>query len=161
MTYRHNPKHEQFSREFEQTNPALTLGLIFITLSIYAPMWIYSRNKEFEKIDKDAPHSLRGLSLMLLIPFGWLFTIFIIRKLIFDNLATQILEIVVWGCILALIIKYLFEFCLSFGRITGTNGLYWFLLLPLFIIIIPSMQAELNSHFNRLILRKQATGFYK
>ncbi|MDA3855207.1 MAG: hypothetical protein PF569_03025 [Candidatus Woesearchaeota archaeon] len=159
--YSRNPtKREIYFKEFRETNPWLVLGLIIISLGFYIITWIYSKNKEFEHLDKFSPDAARGAAVMMLLPFGWFYVVLIIKRLIIDNLFVEILEIVIWGFILFLVLKYIYEFCLSFGRITRTNGIYWFFLFFIPIITIPAMQMELNSHFNRMAMQDKSNNFY-
>lgn len=153
-------KREIYFKEFRETNPWLVLGLIIISLGFYIITWIYSKNKEFENSDKLAPDAARGAAVMMLLPFGWFYTIFIIKRFIADNLFVGIIEIVIWGFIIFAIFKYIFEFCLSFGRITKTNGIYWFFLFFIPIITIIAMQMELNSHFTRMTMQDKSNNFY-
>ena len=152
-------KHH-YSREYLQLNPALVFGLILISCGIYAITWIYTRNKEFEILDKHTPNHIRGSIVLMLLPLSWFYIIFIIKKLIMNNLFIEITQITIWGILIFLILKYLYDFCMSFGKITKTNGIYWFLIIPIFIITIPIMQAELNSHFSKLILKSRSKTFY-
>ena len=174
---------KEFYNEFRQINPSLVLGLIILTLGLYIINWIYLNNKNFEKVDKQAPDSNRGAIIMMVLPFSWFFIILIFKKIILgpNSLILQIFEIVGWTFIIFLLLKYLLDFCLSFGRITRTQGLFWFIFiltgligiisipigfyytmpLSFFLIIsIPAMQAELNSFFVRYAIRKEKNIFY-
>lgn len=175
-------KTSNFYKNFRETNPALVLGLIFITIGFYIIHWLYVKNKDFEEIDQDAPDSTRGAIILMILPFMWFFIIFIFKKIFgHENLYLQISEIVGYGIIIFLILKYLFDFCISFGKITKTNGLFWYLsfffpilgivlsffdfyyLLPLvffLIIVVPAMQAELNSYIQKFQIKKESNLFY-
>ena len=176
-------REKNFYNEFIQTNPALVLGLMIISFGLYAINWIYLKNKDFEKIDKFSPEANRGAIILMILPFSWFFIISISEKFIFNpsNLIFSIINIVGWGFILFLILKYLLDFSLSYGRITQTNGLYWFIgfltsiigiilfyykiywfsLIYLFLfILIPAMQAELNIHYKRFTIKKERHSFY-
>lgn len=174
----------EFYKQYHETSPSLVMGLIILSFGLYIINWIFLRNKDFEELDENAPDSNRGAILMIIIPFGWFFLTTILKNLIFspNNLLIGILEIVGWGIIIFLIYKYLFDFCLSYGRITKTNGLLWFglfiisgigivgiiienyyliFLLPILMIIIPAMHSELNKQFHILNIKQKSTTFYQ
>ena len=157
------------------------LGLIIITFGIYLIEWFYKRTEEFTYIDRFSPNPQRAATVLFIIPLGWLIISKIIKKLIFTGIIGEIIEIIGWGLILFLIIKFIFDFCISFGRITKTNGIYWFLILLTgtigiictilqiyilsiltisIILTIPAMQLELNSHFNKMTIKKNSNIFY-
>ncbi|NCC71085.1 hypothetical protein EOM09_05890 [bacterium] len=159
------------------------MALILISLGVYLINWLYQRNIDFEKVDTDAPDAKRGAIIMFFIPSAWFLIIWVLKLLFFEagNHFIGILEIVVWGIIIVLIAKYILDFCICFGRITKTNGLFWFLLyliggigfisiffkfyftIPLIfflIISVPAMQAELNSHFLKIHMRKEKRIYY-
>ena len=184
MRYDRNySKNNDFFKEFRETSPALILGLIIVTLGLFIINWIFLRNREFDKLDKNAPNPNRGAVIMMILPFGWFFILQVLKELIFgyENLFIGIFEIVGYFLILFLLLKYLLEFCLTFGRITNTHGIFWFLLflvgvigligiifefypvatLTIFLLlVIPVMQSELNSHFSRFTIRKKNNVFY-
>jgi hypothetical protein len=138
----------------------LVFGLIIISLGTFIIPWIYTKNKEFRYLDKDAPNPPRGVVVLTMLPFIWGYSFYIIRKLIIKHPLTIGIEIVGWSFIIFLIIKYILDFCLSFGRITDTNGFLWFALFIIPILTIPAMQAELNSHFQRMQVRKKYEWLY-
>ncbi len=176
-------KNSKFYKQYHQISPSLILGLTIITLGLYIINWLYLRNKEFETLDTEAPDSNRGAIIMMIFPFAWFFIMQVLRTLIFtkENLAIEIINIVGWGIIFFLILKYLLDFCISFGRVTQTQGFFWFFLfflgivgiicflfdlyllglLFIFVILsIPAMQAELNSRFSRYAIKKENNIFY-
>lgn len=176
-------KLPEFYKTFSETKPSLVLGLIIISFGFYIINWIYTKNREFEILSEFAPDANRGAIIMMIIPFFWFFFIKVLQNLIFssNNLIIGILEIVGFGIILFLLLKYLFDFCLTFGEITKSPGIIWFIpfiigiigiigtffkffyLSPLFlflIIVIPAMQAELNKNFHKLSMKKQDINFY-
>lgn len=160
MHPRNPTKKEIYFKEFRETNPWLIVGLIIISAGFYMIIWIYSKNKEFEHLDKFSPDATRGASVMILLPFGWFFIILIIKTYILNNLFIGILEIVIWGFIIFVILKYIYEFCLSFGRITKTNGIYWFIIFIIPMFTITLMQIELNSHFTRTSMQDKNNHLY-
>jgi len=170
-----------FYKEFRTTNASLVLGLIIISFGTYLIHWFYKRTQEFNYIEKNAPQAQRAAAVLAIIPVGWLIIIYIIKKLILTGVIGEIVEIVGWGIVLFIISKFLYDFCISFGKITGTRGVYWFIMLMLgitgvictifkiyifsilvlFIMLtIPAMQLELNSHFNRMTIKKNSNIFY-
>lgn len=178
-----NQKINQYFEDFHPLNPALLLGFIILTFGIYIIPWLYVKNKEFELVAKNfAPNSFRNPILFFVFPFSWFYIIYIIKLLIFDNLFVKIIQIFGWFIIYILILKYVYDFCFCFGKITKTLGIYWFiifligsfgifgiflnkiLIMPFCIfllILIPSMQAELNSYFDRLKIRRKTDIFYE
>lgn len=177
-------QRENFFKEFKETNPSLVLGLIVISLGLYIINWIFVRNKDFETLDEDAPDSKRGAIIMMIIPFSWFFIIYVLKYVIFKHppLIIEIMEIVGWGIIIFLLLKYIFDFCHSFSKLTRTSHLFWFgffllgfigiistflfkfyYLSPLtffLIITIPAMQAELNSVFKSHAMTKKRDTYY-
>ncbi len=176
-------RHKNFYEEFSQTNPYLISGLLIISLGLYMINWIYVKNKEFEKLDDLAPDALRGAIIMMILPLTWFFITIFLKLIIFspENLVIQIIEIVGWGLLFLLIIKYLLDFCISFGRITQTNGFLWIftfiigvtgiiftmyqkpfglILILIMVLAIPAMQAELNLFYNRITRKKEKQTFY-
>ena len=181
--HKKNLKMMSFYKNFSEMSPALILGLTIITFGLYIINWIYSRNRDFEILDENAPNSNRGAILMMIIPFIWFFIIQISKNLIFqtNNLLIKSIEILGWIIIFILILKYIYDFCESFGNITKTTGKMWFLLfflgiigiigiifkiyyligfLPLLIIVIPAMQSELNSSFRKFSITKKHSSYY-
>ena len=143
---------KNFYKDFRQTNPALILGLIIISFGFYVINWIYLKNRDFESIDNLAPDSNRGAIIMMVIPFSWFFIIFIFKKLIFPsfNIFLGIFEIIGWGFVTFLLLKYFLDFSLSFGRITKTKGIIWFLgffsgVLGAYAIVFHFYAPELSS----------------
>lgn len=176
-------KNSNFYKDFRETNPGLVFGLILISLGFYIINWLYMKNKEFELIDSEAPDSNRGAIIMMIFPFAWFFILFILKTLIFEksNLYLNLIGILGWIVVIFLIMKYLFDFCISFGKITKTNGIYWYLffilpavgvilaffgyyyflfLLFFLLVVIPAMQAELNSFFQKFHIKKENNIFY-
>lgn len=173
----------EYFKDFHETKPSLVMGLTILSLGFYIINWIYLRNKDFEQLDDDAPLATRGAILLMVLPFSWFFILQILKNLIFspNNLIIGIIEIVGFGIILFLILKYLFDFCNTFGKITKTTGLIWFIpffvgliglialvfnfiyLIPLLFflfIVTPAMQGELNKTFHRIDMKKADNRFY-
>lgn len=176
----HNP---DFYKDIGQTNPSLVLGLTVVTLGLYIINWIYVKNKEFEQLLPDAPNAKRGAVIMMVLPFTWFFIIQITKTFLPPSIQpiTLFIEILVYSLIFFLILKYLYDFCNCFGKITKSKPLVWYfffilgiigivglilnikLLLPLLIIvflIIPAMQAELNTYINKLLFQKTSNVRY-
>ena len=173
----------EFYKDYVETNPSLVLGLSLLTGSLYLINWVYVKNRELEKLDDYAPDPNRGAILMMVLPFSWFFITFILKSLIFTsgNSLFSTIEVVVYILIYLLNLKYLFDFCISFGKITRTRGFFWFLffligtggiistafsfyyLTPLLLFLIlaaPAMQAELNISYHRFNMKKEKTLFY-
>ncbi len=155
-------------KRYSETSLAVTLALIIITFGLYVINWLFLRNKEFELIDEDAPDSKRGLALMVFLPFGWGLIMYVSKALIFtgEPIILGIMEIVIWGLIIFLLVNYIFDFCISYSKVSKSNPLIWFILFllgfvglissglefyylsPLFffaIIAVVAMQAELGT----------------
>lgn len=179
----HTGRKDKFFREYEETSPALTLGLIIVSLGLYVINWIYVKNRNFEKIFEESPDSKRGLVILMILPFSWFFIMFILKSIIFSELPLLIgiFEIVVWGLILFLIYKYLWDFCEVFGKISQSRSVLWFsffvlggigiislllkfmYLVPLVFflaIVIPAMETELNVNFKSITIRKKHDNYY-
>lgn len=177
-------RRDKYFRKFEETSPILLLTFVLLSCGLFAINWIYVKNREFEEFFDDAPQSNRGLVIMMILPFSWFFLMLILKLLIFTSqpLLLGIVEIVVWGLIIFLIYKYIYDFCEIFGRITHSSTYIWFLffvltgvgilslglefyyLVPLIafiVIVIPSMQSELNINFKSLTLRRKDDSYYK
>jgi len=176
-------KKPEFYLNYKETNAGLVLGLIIISFGFYIINWIYLKNKDFEKLDPNTPNSNRGAIIMMVIPFIWFFILMVFKNLFFDknSLFLGIFEIVGWGLILFLVLKYILDFCNSFGKITQTFGFNWFIfyflgilgiisifynfiwtipLVIMLLIVVPMMQSELNSHFTRRSMKKKSNIFY-
>ncbi len=156
----------------EPMNPALVLGLSIVTVGLFLPFWIYLKNREFETInEEEAPHSVRAIILLFILPLVWLFI---------SQILPKILDIVGFAIVLVLVLKYLFDFCEFYSQLTKTHffiyftlfttgvlGLYLTLFNPSFIIIsiafflaVPLMQQELNMFYKTLTLRREKKNFY-
>ncbi|MFW6285789.1 MAG: hypothetical protein ACOC16_01300 [Nanoarchaeota archaeon] len=151
LEYFHNYKH--------MSGP-LVLGLIVISLGLFAIPWIYTKNKEFINIEPDAPDPKRGVAVIMILPFIWGYSFFILRELVIKHPITIGIEILGWSFIIFALLKYIFDFCKSFGKITETSGIIWFFLFFLFPITIPAMQVELNSHFQKMQIKKKYHRLY-
>ena len=118
-----------FCNIYERKNSILVLFLIIITAGTYIIKWIYDNNKIFEAVDKEAPDSVRGIIVTFAIPIIWL--IFITPlNFIFDNSnIIYWINIIVWYVIIVLSLKYIYDFCSTFAKITQTKTLVWYLFL--------------------------------
>jgi hypothetical protein len=115
-------------KKYSETSLAVVLALMIITAGLYIINWLFLRNREFELMDEDAPDSKRGLALMVFLPFGWGLIMFVSKALLFtgEPLLLGIMEIVIWGLIIFLLVNYVFDFCLSYSKITKSNAMIWF-----------------------------------
>ena len=111
-------KTSNFYKDYRETNPTLVLGIILISFGFY--IIHYMKNKEFEEIDSNSPEAARGAIILMVLPFIWFFIIFIIKKIITENLniLIKICETIGWSIIIFLILNYIYDFCMTFGRIT-------------------------------------------
>lgn len=169
--------------EFEKTNLSLMLGLIIISIGLYIIYWIYVKNKEFEALDHDAPESNRGAIIMMVIPFVWFFIMYFLKGSFFGffNKIFSVIELFGWILVIFILLKYLLDFCISFGTVTQTRGILWFLpflfgivgaigrflgsyyfLLFLIspIIVVLAMQNELNLFYEKYRQKKDKSVFY-
>ena len=175
-------KKSHLTKDFSIENSMLILGITIITLGLYTIYWFYLKNKELEHLDKQAPDSNRGFILMSILPLSWFFIINVIKKLIPKNIVLIIFENIIWLIILLLILKYIYDFCISFGQITKTKGIAWFipfiitifslylyfllrinyflLFILMLFIIIPFMQQELNKLYLHFSFKKDKHKFY-
>ncbi len=157
---RHN--REIFYKEFKSINPTLIIGLIIISLGFYIISWFYVRNKEILLLDEHAPDPVRGTIVMFMLPLIWVMVSFLVVDVIgWDNILTLALNVVMWVIIAVLILKYWYDFCLAFGVVTNTKGIYWFFLCLIPFMAVPAMQWELNSHFERMSIRRKNVHFYR
>lgn len=186
MIFKHYPIEKLeifFLNDFEEENPLKVFLLIIFTLGIYALSWIYKLNTKLELIDDEAPDSKRAFSVLFILPFGWTLIYFVLLKLIFQgtNIYLSIFNYVVWSALIFLSLKYVYDFCISFGKLTRTLGIVWYFLIysgylgiivlffqiyymwPLIVIpvlTIPSMQIFLNISA-RYILEEAERGHFK
>lgn len=176
---------KEFYNTFKELNPAVVLGLILISGGLYIIAWMYSQNKEMEKIDEDSPELTRCAFILFGFPFTWLMITVIIKFVFFNNVevpqAMIISEITVWTFIIMLIFKYIFDFCKTFSKITRTNTLIWFVLISLGIVgligvsiqsffltpfafflamTIPAMQEELNHVYHKSEMKRKDDTYY-
>ena len=177
-------KIEKFLKDFEEMGTSTILGLMIISVGLYGIHWLYTLNKLLERHDKYAPESKRGLTLLAVLPLSWFFIMFFIKTILIPNspLLITIFEMITWGCILFLIMKYLIDLSHSFCDITDGHPVIWialfffgligiagifsgqkyffaFVLCNIFAIV--GMQSELNSILKSHTIRKQGNSYYK
>ena len=176
---------EELGDFFEEYRPLDSKAIIYkiiFTLGLYIIYWLYTTNYEFEKIDKDAPDSKRSIILLLCVPIIWYIVTIIIEKLILSDipLASDIIKITGWFIFTFLSLQYLYEFCKSYGKITKSSALLWYLFfypgyysviliffnfyytIPLIffpVITVPAMQAYLNKRYIETNLKRIALYF--
>lgn len=167
--------------DYERKNVMMILLYLIVTLGLYIIPWIYFHNKKFEEIDEKAPDSKRGAVILFLLPV-LTYSLFLVLKTIFfpESLELEILEIVLWGLVIFLTLKYIYEFCYSFARITNTKTLPWYLLIyvgyssfilalfgfhqalyvgVIFFIGIISMQEAINVMCFKVMSKKEKDSF--
>jgi len=177
-------KIEKFLKDFEAMNTSVILGLMILSVGLYALHWIFMLNKLLERHDKYAPDSNRGLSLLVILPFSWFFIMLFIKSLFTTSipLIMTIFEWISWTLILYMVMKYLNELSHSFCDITNSTPIIWsslflfgligivgvftqtiylyaFLLCIIFAIV--GMQSELNSMLKSHTIRKIGRSYYK
>lgn len=172
----------EFYKNFKQINPFSILILIIFSLGFYIINWLYMRNKEFERLDDEAPSSKRGAAVILL-TISW-FIVSFYTNLFFLPYFTIffVLDILVWSILLFLMIKYLHDFCRSYAKITKTTWQIWFFFLTIsvsglllslvfkmfflvpfamfFLITIPAMQADINKRYHMVDEKHVENDFY-
>ncbi len=183
-----NPRY--FYSNLTQINTFYLFFLIIITLGFYFIDWLYTNNKVFEILDSDAPDKERTFFVIFLIPVTWFLVNYFAKILGLLNNAVRITSYIGWFLIVVLIIKYLYDFTASFGKITETYGTFWFLvvLIPfligtllmtllsvktslpfilcylIFLIIssvgVLALQAEINLLIDKIHLKKETNLFY-
>lgn len=174
---------KSLNHEFSTMNVSLFFGLIIITLGLYIVYWIYDKNKQFEVLDDQSPDSSRGAVIMVILPFLWFFILYFLKGFIFgfDSVIVNFIGLGGWFFLIFMFVKYLLDFCLSFGRITQNQGVLPFLLFLvgfisgylslilnqffIFLLIFPVfavlfMQSELNLFYNSYRQRKDKKSFY-
>ncbi len=149
-----------FYHNFQKLNPLLFLFLIVITFGFYLIEWFYQTSKIFEILDDEAFLSERVFFVIFLFPTTWYFINYFSTKLGFVNLFIDITERVVWAFLIFLIIKFLYDFACSFGRITETYGLFWFFILLIPILGVILIQLEINHLINKIEIKKKSNLFY-
>lgn len=157
---------EYFYENFKIELPFIVLIKIIFSLGLYLIWWIYKMNQKLEEVDESAPETRRGLVILYLFPPMILIISLILEYLIkLPKSFVVIFDVLFWSLAIFLSLKYIYDFCTSFGKWTGSSGLAWYLFiypgyfsiilyvldffyaLPLLfftIIAIPGMQAFLN-----------------
>jgi hypothetical protein len=170
-----------YYEDYDKQNPFLLFLFIVLTFGLYIIKWVYMTNKSFEKVDKSAPETQRATTVMILMPLIWGMMSFIL-KFYFDEklLLVKIIEYGGWALIIFLSLQYTYDFCSSFGRMTQTSSLFWYLLLYpgylslillafgfvhsmflvfLPVIVIPIMQDLINLKADEVQIEKQRQRF--
>lgn len=175
----------EFYKNIDEKSPGLIIILIIISLGLYIISWIYQQTKQLEKVDPDAPVASRSAFVLMIFPVGWYFINLVFKTLIFteftNSIFYRVFEAVVWLGLFLLVMKYLFDFGQSFGKITKTNGIIWFIFLSIgflgligfgtgnryllvlvgiLVITIPAMQAEMNKFCQEFKMRRYSNTYY-
>ncbi len=176
-SYFTNKELRYFFEDFQDKRPSKLMALMFVSVGFYLVTWMFFMNKKIEELDLEAPDSQRGSIILFFMPVLWALVMLVLKSLIFsgDNLAIGILEIVGWGIIIFLSLKYIYDFCVSFGRVTQSSGTIWYFFiypgylsiilaffefyftLPLIfftIVAVPSMQSFINLRYKQVHLKK-------
>ncbi len=174
-------KLEFFYSDFEKKPPLLMLLFMVLSLGFYAINWIYFMNKKLDEIDDDSPQPERGLIILFFFPVVFsiimqiLYNIMKIPEGVFLSITYT-----VWSLIIFLSLKYIYDFCLSYSKVTQTNALFWYIFiylgfpavvlfffnfpyaLPLMfftMITIPAMQSYINKEAEKYQLKKKGDYF--
>lgn len=125
-------KKAQFYRSSKNFNPFLLTFLSVISLGFFLVHWIYCTNLKLENIDEDAPDSKRAGVILFFLPASWTIIITILSNLT-NSFSSFFLTAKVFGWILLsfVALKYLFDFCISFGQATNTKPYLWYYLIYL------------------------------
>ncbi len=189
---------ENFFENYVGSNSVIILLYILFSLSFYIIYWLYITNKDLSEIDENAPDPNRAISVLLIIPSLFFLLSFILKKYIFHfsnsvllgiswnfkymNIDSNfehfygVIEFIIWVLIIMLILKYFFDFSISFAKVTKTEfiiwyvflasevfgfvfllfGNYFFFIISFFTIIaIPAMQEKLNILAHKYQLKKE------
>ena len=180
----------KFYENYEESSVVVTLFLMTATCGLYLINWLYIRNKDFAKYDENAPDTNRGAVLTLILPILWIFITWTLDNLIFHNSELfAMIKTIGWLTLMMLILKYFYDFCITFSRFTRSNELAWYYsLFPglIFYVLVPltfwyetifvwytypflfftvvgisAMQAKLNSEKNIFDIREGEGKFYQ
>lgn len=175
-------EREFFFENYKDINPFKIFLYMIFSAGFYFLIWIYSNNRQLEKISENAPDTRRGFIILFAFPIFW-YIISTIAKYIFfkdSGIFIYYINITGWVLIILLSLKYLYDFCIMFGEVTQTNGLGWyFLIYPgyysiiffflnfyytislivCFMITIPMMQSVLNDKAEEVNHKKNAQSF--
>ncbi|MEC8339382.1 MAG: hypothetical protein VXZ40_02055 [Nanoarchaeota archaeon] len=179
-----------FFFDYKLRNPALIFFYMIISLGLYFVTWMYQINKKLEEIDEKAPASNRAAFVLVILPLIWYFIVYFLELYtttganFLSNLIPQMVKVFGWGIISFLSLMYVYDFCISFGKVTQTSGVLWyiviymgyfsliltiilgfhffvytfyFLFFP--IIAIPAMQEMLNVRATRFTKETQKSYF--
>jgi len=181
-----NTKFEYFFTEFKEENSVIILAYILASFTLYVIYWLYQINLKLLEVDDDAPNPNRAISVLLILPSIWFLITYFFKRFILNvepshlltiywdknlsnfSLSTGIIgivEFVGWLLIIILILKYFYDFSVSYGRISKSPFLIWYIFLSsevfgfiffllgidilyilsfVTIIGIPAMQERLN-----------------
>lgn len=172
-----------FYKEYREVNPAIILAFIVVSAGVYILNWIYFQTKELGKMTENAPDKNRCAVVMVLAPLILTVATFI-ERIYFFHLYPEFLlfiEISVWLVLVALMFKYIYDFCSAFAEVTKTNNLVWFFLIVIgaigvvgiifkslligpfaffLAITIPAMQEELNHKYHKSSMETNSNAYY-
>ncbi len=192
-----NSELKNFFLEFEEKNSFLILFYIIVSFSLYTFYWLYELNKKIILVDDEAPEPRRAFTVILILPLIWYLITYLIKKYIFhinnyyliriywkynihytnlEGVLISSFEIIGWVIIFIIILKYFYDFSISFGRITKTPHIIWYvflssevfgliffllnlkslLMISFFTILaIPVMQEKLNSIAHKIKIEEE------
>jgi hypothetical protein len=167
-------KQDSFLRHVERDSPVKLLFAMIFSLTLYSIYWMQKTNIILEYHDEDAPESGRALLILVIFPLIWATISLSLLFLFKNNIIVTWLNLIGWLIIMILSLKYVYDFFESFGKMTGSFGLFWYFLfypgyfslillffkiyvtLPLIIctiLTIPAMQEYLNYKFEKVSQR--------
>ena len=126
---------EYFFYDYEFKNPFFTFFLMILTFGLYSINWIFQINKKLLEIDEDAPNPNRAAIVLFILPVFWGLFVYVIELFFIPKpdylteIFSGIVKILGWGLISFLSLKYVFDFCQSYGRISETSGIFWYFMI--------------------------------
>lgn len=190
---------EDFFKEYKEKNSILILLYVLISFTLYVIYWLYKMNLDLLKVDEDAPNNNRAISVLVILPSLWFLICYFFKKFIFHlnsnyllkiafssnlyhfsffNFSIGFIEFFGWLLIIFLILKYFYDFSVSFGKVTKSQAMVWYvflssevfgfifilfgikllLILSFFTIIsVPAMQEKMNfeAHKYKILSQKK------
>jgi len=179
MDYNSRPIYN-FYEEYKEKSSFVVFILMIFTIGLYFIWWVYKLNSEFESKNIESPDSKRGLVVLITFPFLLGFFFSFLEWYFEPNAIIKSFQLSVSYFIIVLQLKFLYDFCVTFGNITKTNSLWWyysmffwflavvllyfqsyytmiFMFFP--VTAIPAMQAFLNKRAETFKLRQAGDHF--
>lgn len=121
------------AQNYEGENSFKTLIKLLLSFGLYMIFWFYKHSSFFKTLDKQAPEPLRGAFILFIIPVS-LYLLETLLILLLPELLGKILYYnfyFLWAIWIFLSLKFIYDFCCSFARVTNTSSLFWYILLYL------------------------------